>query len=317
MENENLYNDGLAPDPRTEGEKAEDYKVPKLPEAGVIISWTEKPKAEWKKYVPRNQSTSKSCMAQAGAKGFETMDGVIQSAHPPYRSRANFPQGGMWMADLGNTFRNNGTTTEALDKSQNQNEAQLNRNITVATPNKVANYWKIPPKDINAVAEAIELHKHCILIIHCYKSEWLREIPLLSTKDPAHYDFGHGVCAVDYFLLNGQKVLLIEDSTGHSSSIDKTGRRIITEDFLKARIEEAMFFTPKISKYVYTRTLRMGDRLWEVITLQKALNLQGYNLKEDGVFGKLTDGAVRNFQSKRGLVVDGIVGRLTAAELAK
>ena len=35
----------------------------------------------------------------------------------------------------------------------------------------------------------------------------------------------------------------------------------------------------------------------------------------DGVFGKKTDIAVRNFQSDKGLIVDGIVGKYTAESL--
>ena len=57
-------------------------------------------------------------------------------------------------------------------------------------------------------------------------------------------------------------------------------------------------------------TLKKGSRGNDVKTLQKALNLI-----VDGIFGNLTDEAVREFQKSNGLKVDGIVGNNTWAKL--
>lgn len=57
-------------------------------------------------------------------------------------------------------------------------------------------------------------------------------------------------------------------------------------------------------------TIKLGSRGNDVITLQKKLNLQA-----DGIFGPLTDEAVREFQSANGLTVDGIVGTKTWSKL--
>lgn len=46
-------------------------------------------------------------------------------------------------------------------------------------------------------------------------------------------------------------------------------------------------------------------------TMQHKLNLDGYKLNADGLFGKKTDAAVRKLQKDKGLVVDGIVGPIT------
>ncbi|WP_018155348.1 C40 family peptidase [Demetria terragena] len=48
---------------------------------------------------------------------------------------------------------------------------------------------------------------------------------------------------------------------------------------------------------------------------QCRLNILGYGLKVDGVFGSSTDKAVRDFQSKNGLTSDGVVGSSTWAKL--
>lgn len=58
-------------------------------------------------------------------------------------------------------------------------------------------------------------------------------------------------------------------------------------------------------------TLKMGNRGPDVKKLQLALNKKGYAIVDDGDFGPLTDAAVRDFQKKNGLAVDGIAGPKT------
>ena len=57
------------------------------------------------------------------------------------------------------------------------------------------------------------------------------------------------------------------------------------------------------------------DKFTDVIYLQKFLNWYGnYKLKEDYIFGKLTEDAVKDFQKKEGLVVDGMFGEKSLAK---
>ena len=59
-----------------------------------------------------------------------------------------------------------------------------------------------------------------------------------------------------------------------------------------------------------------GSQGSDVTELQKLLNKNGgYNLAEDGIYGKNTDAAVRDWQKKSGLAVDGIVGDNTWGSL--
>ncbi|MCW1804639.1 C40 family peptidase [Brachybacterium squillarum] len=69
------------------------------------------------------------------------------------------------------------------------------------------------------------------------------------------------------------------------------------------------------AKLTSTQKLRSGDRGNAVEDLQGALNDNGANLAEDGVFGKKTNAAVREYQSEHGLGVDGVVGPKTRASL--
>ena len=57
--------------------------------------------------------------------------------------------------------------------------------------------------------------------------------------------------------------------------------------------------------------LSYGSQGSDVTELQKLLNNHGYNLDEDGIFGDNTKNAVTDFQQKKGLSVDGIVGTNT------
>ena len=66
-----------------------------------------------------------------------------------------------------------------------------------------------------------------------------------------------------------------------------------------------------------TNLFRKGDRGDDVKLLQHRLNILGSQLAEDGIWGVQTDSAVRGYQYKAGLTVDGIVGAKTRAALIR
>ena len=66
------------------------------------------------------------------------------------------------------------------------------------------------------------------------------------------------------------------------------------------------------------KQLEFGSTGDEVTALQKQLNQAGnYNLAEDGIFGQETSKAVKDYQLKNKLSVDGIAGELTLGSLFK
>ncbi|MBE6747912.1 MAG: peptidoglycan-binding protein [Ruminococcaceae bacterium] len=65
------------------------------------------------------------------------------------------------------------------------------------------------------------------------------------------------------------------------------------------------------------RTISFGSSGDDVKKLQQALNSAGYSLEVDGKFGSKTQSAVRSYQQKNGLAVDGIVGVNTWNSLSK
>ncbi|WP_239422081.1 peptidoglycan-binding protein [Bacillus sp. CGMCC 1.16541] len=74
--------------------------------------------------------------------------------------------------------------------------------------------------------------------------------------------------------------------------------------------------TPVVSSPSSSSSLKIGHRGNEVKQLQHKLRSLGYNIGEiDGAFGPATDAAVREFQRKNGLTVDGVVGLATQKAL--
>lgn len=64
-----------------------------------------------------------------------------------------------------------------------------------------------------------------------------------------------------------------------------------------------------------TKNVRLNSKGNDVRWLQVELNRRGYKLKVDGIAGRLTIGALIDYQKKAGLNPDGICGSLTRASL--
>lgn len=62
-------------------------------------------------------------------------------------------------------------------------------------------------------------------------------------------------------------------------------------------------------------TVQQGSSGDAVVAVQSQLAARGYEIAVDGDFGPQTDGFVRDFQTAKGLTVDGIVGPQTWAAL--
>ncbi|MGM3305480.1 peptidoglycan-binding domain-containing protein [Anabaena sp. WFMT] len=63
-------------------------------------------------------------------------------------------------------------------------------------------------------------------------------------------------------------------------------------------------------------TLRFGSSGISVRIMQRLLVSNGYGIRIDGIFGPLTEAAIKAFQNQRSLLVDGIVGQRTWWELS-
>ncbi|BAY24287.1 peptidoglycan binding domain-containing protein [Calothrix sp. NIES-2100] len=78
---------------------------------------------------------------------------------------------------------------------------------------------------------------------------------------------------------------------------------------------QAQPLNPRATANPSLPNLRFGDSGDAVRVLQRLLLNNRYAVKVDGVFGALTETAVKAFQNQRNLNADGVVGQRTWREL--
>ena len=335
------FKNGALVDERSDEEKAKDFKFEEIVASVAPVVWTEKVSTSWRKFPIFNQDGSGSCVAQTMAKLLGVLywlkNGVYVhfSATHVYQRRINAPAGGMGGVDAFNIAQK-GVTLEVLTPSQDMNDAQMDGikieqyKDDVGKIFKIGNYVVGPNKDLETIASIIQTTGKAVMVWYYFKHDEWTDVPTVKypTLDlNASTTSRHSVTAVDFTLYQGRKCLIIEDSWG--PNFGKGGQRIITEDFHNARnwfTAHPMNFNfeipviPPTPTFTFTLTTRLGSKGNEVAELQKYLQKAGYyptNISTDGLFGKITEGAVKKFQTARGLVADGIVGFLTRQALNK
>lgn len=300
---EKLTAPGLIPDPRTPEEIAKDYPHKEIAPAAVVLNWNRDISGA-PKYSLRDQDGSGSCCGQSGAKALEVLTSIIQSAHPIYRRRFNFAGFGMYLQDVGHIVRHMGTTTEALDPSQKMTEAQMNADVTVDTPLKGYLYAFPNIKNIDEIAQAIEVYKHCLITFYGNLQEYAySEKPVVNPE--GQLDCAHCICGVYYFTdEHGEKCILIDESWGPN----QIRRRILTETYLSTRGTGAMYFipptpppTPQKPKFRFTSYLSYGQNNYSIKVLQDVLKYEGLfplNVASTGYYGPITAKYVWAWQIK-------------------
>jgi hypothetical protein len=296
-----LIQPGLVTDTRSDIDKQKDYQHEEVAPQAVPLKWNRGIEGA-PVYSVRAQNGSGSCVGQAIAKAMEVITGKVQSAHPVYRRRRNFPNIGMWMQDGGDILRHLGTTTEDLDGSQNMTETQMNRDLTVETPLTLPMYIMADFKDIDQIATGIELYKQCVLTINGNLEEYAyAEKPVV--RPGAILNCAHCVCGIYYFTdTNGEKCILIDESWGPTFIT----RRILTESYLKARGTGAMYFvppqpviTPTKPKFRFTAPLQYGQTNFSIKNLQDILkyeNLFPTSVASTSFYGEITRKGVLKWQ---------------------
>ena len=75
--------------------------------------------------------------------------------------------------------------------------------------------------------------------------------------------------------------------------------------------------TRSASVPIASPTVKNGTRGANSKLLQHNLNQCGYKLEEDGIFGKLSTQALKEWQAQNGLIMDGIYGKKSAEKMKK
>lgn len=309
---------GVVKDPRSAAQKSLDFQHDEVAAAFGVAAWRVNDPSTWSKLSIRNQDGSSSCVSQGIAKAYEMKFGEPYSALPIYTNRKNKPALGMWLQDGGDIAKKIGTVPERLLGSQNMNETQMNVPVSMSqfSPSdikKAKAYVFINPKDIDALAAVLDAGFAVILTFESNYGEW-KEIPKYSGLPT---QWGHCVCDPkdrtlwtdkDY---TNMKAIVIDESWGVGINADHIlpvdGKRLITEDFLKARATGAMYLifddaviTQK-PKYTFSKNLMFGMKAdADVKALQAILAYEGYFPTEaeyhTGNFGNMTLNAVKKLQ---------------------
>ena len=249
------------PDPRSAAAKARDFQFSDMAMAVPII-WTEKPQSAWRKYTLRNQDGAGSCVGNGTAKALETHDKIVYSAHPVYARRSNSPAEGMFIQNAADILTNStpeipnpskGTTTEALDPSNNLTEQQIDVPVTVLTPKTIKGYGFIPVTDLDSIAAAVDAYGGCPITVSIAWDEWNTEQGIPTYIPNAQVSGGHCLCVTDYILHQGEKSLVCENSWGaDSDSLNETGQVLLTQSFLNGRGQQCMFLIPQSMQPTYS-----------------------------------------------------------------
>ena len=308
---ENNFNTGGLLDLRSDKEQSRDFKHEEIVASAAPVDWKKKTFEELRKFPQRFQEQSFSCMAQSGSKNLgisNTLVGDFQfkivSALPVYRSRSNYPSGGMSLPDLFKALTSPLACFEEDLTSQYLSEPQMNayngfmsnKEVSDAKLLKADSYFYFStPINIDEIAAVLATGKGVQLMLFFNNLEYWKPVPEILDPNLDLYAVTtarHGVAAVDYLLMpDGQKALYIEDSAGNQTGINGEGRRYLTEKFLQARcfgagylVKKAVAETPK-PKYNFTRALTYGMRNdVDVKALQTILQYEGLFPKEvDGV----------------------------------
>jgi len=324
---------GCLIDNRSEADKAKDYKHEELFASGSVDWQERKPKA----YPVRNQDGSSSCVAQSLALMLGIMNEqeegkfIELSAGHIYNKRQNKNSGGMIGVDALEIARKFGATLEHLLPSQNMGEQVINSltwkesDEQIGQVFRVENYIQLP-FDIDRIADVLSTGKPVMTWFMFPRAEWTSKPRVTSSQtDMVH----HSVTAIDFVLQDGKKYIVVQDSWGLDKTTDK-GLRYISEDYIKNRMTFCAYLIDLPNNWRDTgvqiikprvklsQTLKIGSRGDEVKQLQQVLKYEELfpqNATQDGIFGSVTDKGVRQFQTKHGLISDGIVGSATRSKI--
>ncbi|MDZ7961188.1 MAG: peptidoglycan-binding domain-containing protein [Aulosira sp. DedQUE10] len=98
-------------------------------------------------------------------------------------------------------------------------------------------------------------------------------------------------------------------------SLNSNKKNLVDKNY-QSVIADSMIVKARVKKYSnQLPIIRFGSSGNTVRVLQRLLISHGYGMRVDGVYGPLTETAVKAFQNRRSLLVDGIVGNRTWREL--
>ena len=147
------------------------------------------------------------------------------------------------------------------------------------------------------------------------------KVPLNQNRFDALVSFAYNVGVGALKQSTALRKLNADDYAGAVDALTmwtKCNGKVLAGLVRRRKEERALFLTPVTQANTgNTDLLRKGDKGDDIKLLQHRLNILGSQLTEDGIWGVQTDSAVRGYQYRAGLTVDGIVGAKTRAALIR
>jgi hypothetical protein len=300
---------GARLDERPLEQRKEDIPFKDVVASANPVVWEEK--TSYRTLPVMNQNQTNACGAYSLSKHLSSIylnnskEYIKFSVHDIYQRRANKPYPGMNLWDMARIAKE-GVTLQELTQGLEFKDVDLDSYPIPKYKRDVGNIFSIEGEpiyvtggDIETLASIIQTTEKSIIGLFFFTSEeWSNYVPVVKDKGLVYNSeraLRHYVNLLDYTLYNGQKCLVVEDS----SHFGGFNRRLITEDFLKKRNFINMYMMnfkfSKSSKPSYTGTFR---------SLQKCLQSEGYfpvNVSFVENYGPITRKAVRKFKVDNGL----------------
>lgn len=329
MENNELFT-GVIADPRLDPKVIEGWSIDEVLAESATVEWKEKTMSEVAQYPVWNQSSSGACVAFAKAKQISIkvfdMTGVWIDFSPAsiYQLRANKTTSGMAISNANEIVNTFGATLEALMKSQNLNEKQINAVkktkigdlMAKGIAEAVMRYLYVPV-DIERIAQTIESKRAVSMLIYATSDEYSRMRPIIINPSLKYAEapIRHEVIGVDYCTdKNGVKIICINDSA-HFGGIP-------IREFTKEFLEKRCILADAIDVFSFDPDAEENRPTYDgsIISLQKCLRFEGLfpnNVDYVEVLGPITKKAISDFQVRYKLhpTGTGAVGPATKAKL--
>lgn len=238
-----------------------------------LVNWANSPTrtrpAQRFQTSPNGDSTS--CVAQSKAGHIELFLSKIISAQPIFYNRSNKPNTGMYLSDCDSITLKIGTNTEQIIPSEKLNDTQLDTLNLSPTPIKATGQGVFVAQDADHIADAISHFKGVSCTFVSNSDEWdsPNQTPVYKGTPTT---FGHCIFLFDFFLNNGVKTFVANDSDGLWSA--SNGLRYITEDFLLKRCTGASYNPSYVDTSVITpdQQAQINNLQQRVAILQALIN---------------------------------------------
>ncbi len=290
----------------------------------------------------KNQNGSGSCGGQAWSyygsilEAVKTSTWEERSAKFIYSQTFVLPAGSAGRDNCGIAIKQGWGTEEltpSYDGGNPPGEAFMQRpqDITqaardLAKISKALLYANVAP-NIDLFAQAIRDNNGLVLGIYGKNNgTWSGKFPKppIYGVDEPNTLWAHWLYAGKAKIIDGKKHIAVKNSWG--DDVGDHGWQWLSEDYFKPVpvlgsyiwLGWTMIFKGADSAFshFFFASLHKGSVGAEVVALQTALNLEGmFTGVIDGKFGKITEAAVKNFQARYSLGVDGLVGSKTNKKL--